>query len=98
TIADLINDTLGLDGVSCTGCHMIGPDQLGALFSGNIPYDTNHVEYGPFTAPVTGPMQLYMGLTPTWSDHVSEGRMCSSCHTLLINTVDLGGVPNGRTF
>jgi len=98
TISDLIGDSLGLDGVSCTGCHMIGEQGLGTMFTGQIPYDTNHVAYGPFTSPVTGPMQLYVGLTPTWSPHVSQGRMCSSCHTLITPTHDLAGNPNGETF
>jgi hypothetical protein len=98
TISDLVVDSMGLDGVSCSGCHMIGPNGLGTMFSGNIPYDTTHVEFGPFTSPITGPMQLYVGLTPTWSDHVSEGKMCSSCHTLLTGTHDLSGTPTGETF
>jgi len=98
TLADLYNDSLGLDGVSCTGCHQIGPDGLGSLFSGEIPYDTNHIIYGPFVSPVTGPMQLYVGYTPVFSPHMSEGRACSSCHTLLTESVDLSGTPTGRTF
>jgi hypothetical protein len=100
TIADMLNpnDSLGLDGVSCVACHMIGDQGLGTMFSGNIPYDTTHVLYGPFTGVQTGPMQLYVGMTPTWSAHVSEGRMCSSCHTLLTSSVDLGGTPTGRKF
>ncbi len=100
TIADMLNsmDSLGLDGVSCVACHMIGDQGLGSMFSGNIPYDTTHVLYGPFTNVQTGPMQLYVGMTPTWSAHVSEGRMCSSCHTLITNTVDLTGAPTGNKF
>jgi hypothetical protein len=100
TIANMLADpdTLGLDGVSCMACHMIGDQGLGTLFSGTIPYDTSHVLYGPFTGVQTGPMQLYIGMTPTWSDHMSQGKVCSSCHTLLTNSVDLGGTPTGRTF
>ena len=98
TIAELVNDSLGLSGVACGSCHSIGPDSLGQLFTGNIPYDTNKVAYGPFDMPVVGPMQLYVGFTPVKGSHVSEGRMCSSCHTLISNTVDLLGVPTGGTF
>ncbi len=100
TIADMMSeaDSLGIDGISCMACHMIGDQGLGTLFSGNIPYDTSHVLYGPFTGVQTGPMQLYIGMTPTWSSHVSQGRVCSSCHTLITNTVDLGGTPTGSTF
>jgi hypothetical protein len=98
TLNDLTNDTVGLAGVACMGCHSIGTIGLGSLFTGNIPYDTNHVAYGPFDNPMTGPMQLYVGLTPLKSDHVSEGRMCSGCHTLISETVDLSGNPTGTVF
>jgi hypothetical protein len=98
TLSDMYNDSLGNDGVSCGGCHMIGSLNLGAQFSGNIPYDTNRVEYGPFVNPMIGPMQLYVGLIPTHSNHVSEGRMCSPCHTLITQTVDLNGNPTGEHF
>lgn len=55
TLADLANDSLGLSGVSCTACHAIGDSStLGTLFTGNIPYDTNKVMYGPFEFPVAG--------------------------------------------
>ncbi len=99
TLADLANDSLGLSGVSCTTCHAIGDSSaLGAVFTGNIPYDTNKVLFGPFQFPVAGPMQLYVGMTPTYSTHVSEGKFCSPCHTLISNTVDLNGVPTGGSF
>lgn len=98
TLADLSTDTLGLSGVGCMGCHSIGENGLGSTFTGVIPYDTTHVAYGPFDNPMTGPMQLYVGLTPLKSDHVSEGRMCSSCHTLITNAVDLSGNPTGTIF
>ncbi|MBC7862714.1 MAG: hypothetical protein IAF38_07040 [Bacteroidia bacterium] len=98
TINDLINDTLGLDGVACVSCHTIGTNGLGALFSGNIPYDTTRKIFGPFQNPVMGPMQLYVGFTPTYSAHMSESRVCSPCHTLQTNSADLSGVPTGKTF
>ena len=99
TLADLATDSLGRSGVSCTSCHAIKDSSaLGSLFSGQIPYDTTHVLYGPFTNPVQGPMQLYVGMTPLHSDHVGESRFCSPCHTLISNTVDLSGNATGTTF
>ncbi len=102
TMNDLDNDSLGLDGVSCSGCHTIGPMgngvTLGNSFSGVIPYDTLRNAYGPFTNPVTGPMQLYTGYTPTYSAHMSESRACSPCHTLITNSVDLSGNFTGKKF
>lgn len=97
-LEDLYQDSLGLSGVGCLGCHSIGFEGLGRRFTGDIPYDTSRVAYGPFFGPMTGPMQLYVGFTPAYSDHVSEGRFCSPCHTLITNSVDLEGNPTGQTF
>jgi hypothetical protein len=98
-LTDVATDSLklGLDGVSCGACHMIDPS-VGFTYSGIIPYDTNHVEYGPFTAPSVGPMQLYEGLTPVYSNHMDEARVCSSCHTLITESVDLTGNYTGGYF
>jgi hypothetical protein len=99
-LSDLANDTLGKDGVSCAACHAIGPNGLGtgSFFSGSIPYDTSRVEYGPFPAPYVGPMQLYEGLTPVYSTHMDQGKVCSSCHTLVTQTADLSGTATGGYF
>jgi hypothetical protein len=97
TIADLVNDSLGLDGVSCAGCHTIGPD-AGNTFSGLISYDTTRNIYGPFPGPFTGPMQLYEGYTPVYSPHMDNSAVCASCHTLFTETVDLNGTYTGGTF
>jgi hypothetical protein len=98
TLNDLYNDSLGLDGVACVACHTIGTDGLGSSFSGHIPYDTLFQIYGPFLDPLTGPMQLYTGYTPVHSNHVSQGKFCSPCHTLITESVDLSGVPTGKSF
>lgn len=100
-LADLVTDSLGLDGVSCGGCHMIGPNGLGTgnFYSGSIPYDTNgHVEYGPFPAPYVAAMQLYEDFTPVYSTHMDQGRLCSSCHTLITQSADLSGTSTGGYF
>ncbi|HEY0031249.1 MAG TPA: T9SS type A sorting domain-containing protein [Bacteroidia bacterium] len=96
-LADLVNDSLGLDGVSCGGCHSIDPS-VGYTYSGIIPYDTTLVEYGPFYAPSVGPMQLYEGLTPVYSSHMDQSRVCASCHTLVTQSVDLSGNYTGGYF
>jgi hypothetical protein len=98
TLSNLNTDSLGRAGVACMACHSIGTDRLGSRFTGDIPYDTNRVVYGPFVTPMAGPMQLYVGLTPTFATHVGESRACSPCHTLITNTVDLSGVPTGGSF
>lgn len=98
TIEDLKNDTLGLNGVACTGCHEIGTQNLGSVFSGDVPYDTSKKEFGPFMNPVIGPMQLYVGLIPTFSEHMNTSQVCASCHTLITKTTDLYGNYTGGTF
>ncbi|MFN5459458.1 MAG: T9SS type A sorting domain-containing protein [Bacteroidota bacterium] len=101
-IDSLLNDSLGLDGVSCTSCHTIGTAgagfTLGNSFSGQIPYDTLKKIYGPYTNPILGPMQLYTGYTPTFAQHMSESRACSPCHTLIVETADLNGLSTGKNF
>jgi hypothetical protein len=96
-LTDLYSDSLGLDGVNCTGCHTIGTG-AGSAFSGDIPYDTTRHIYGPFTTPMAGPMQLYEGYTPTYSPHTDQSSFCSSCHTLITETVDLSGNLTGGEF
>ena len=99
TLDDMLNDTLGLNGVACGGCHEIAKDSLGGLeYSGNIHYDTSLVEFGPFTNPLVGPMQLYTGFTPTHSVHMNTSKLCSPCHTLQTATADLSGNSTGNYF
>jgi hypothetical protein len=101
TIADMLSDTLGLNGVACGGCHSIAKDSLGIPeleYSGKVHYDTSRVEYGPFENPLVGPMELYVGLIPTYSPHMSRSQVCAPCHTLLTDAVNLSGVPTGTQF
>lgn len=94
TLNDVLNDTLGLNGVACTACHFIAKDSIGSAgveYSGALHYDTSRHAYGPFETPLTGPMELYVGLTPTHSLHMSRSAVCAPCHTLLTKTVDLNG-------
>lgn len=97
TMAMLDADTLGQDGVSCMSCHMQGPN-AGSTFSGEMQYDTTRKMYGPFTDPMTGPMQLYTGFTPTYGAHMSTANACASCHTLITDVVDLSGNNTGDKF
>lgn len=98
TMEDLLADTLGLDGVSCGGCHEIGTGLTATSFSGNIPYDTSKKQFGPFVNPLVGPMQLYEGFTPAFSTHISTSQVCAPCHTLITSSVDLQGNYTGNTF
>ncbi len=96
-LANLAFDSLGQDGVACESCHTIATS-VGSTYSGIIPYDTSKNVYGPFTLPDVGPMQLYEGYTPTYSDHMNQARVCSACHTLITQSTDTFGVYTGGTF
>lgn len=99
TIAALQADSLGLDGVSCVGCHAIADSaRLGSVFSGILPYDTTRNIYGPYTFPMAGPMLVNSGFTPKYSAHLNLSKACSPCHTLINKTVDLNGNYTGATF
>ncbi len=97
-MSDLAQDTVGQDGVSCSACHMIAPQNLGQQFSGEITFDTSRVLFGPYPDPFFPPMMQYVGFEPVYSEHVRDAGMCASCHTLITHSVDLSGQPTGSTF
>lgn len=76
---------LGVDGVSCTGCHQIQADNLGQeeSFSGGFVIGDERLIFGPHRNPATGPMRVHVDYTPTFSDHVTTSALCATCHTLL---------------
>lgn len=86
---------LALDGVSCSGCHAIAPDNLGepASFTGNFVMNTDDEIYGPHADPHMGPMKQNTGLSPVQSDHMRDSALCASCHTLTTTPVDESGDP-----
>jgi hypothetical protein len=98
TMSDLLQDTIGLDGVSCTACHQMTPENTGFLHSGAIHYDTTGLMYGPYEDVFEGPMGLYVGVEPTYGAHINEAGLCASCHTLIVETLDLNGNPTGGTL
>jgi len=99
SLAEVLQDSLALDGVSCVGCHQISESgKSGPDFSGQIDYDTTGVVYGPYENPQIGPMELYSGYTPTESFHITRSEVCASCHTLETETIDLEGNLTGQKF
>ena len=100
SIAELVQDPLALDGVSCLACHMQGPDSLGLLFSGELRFDTNDVVYGPYFAEnlFGAPMESFVGYTPQGGAHINDGGLCAGCHTLITETADLSGNATGDHF
>ncbi|HMQ49806.1 MAG TPA: T9SS type A sorting domain-containing protein [Saprospiraceae bacterium] len=98
TMEDLLQDTIGLDGVSCSACHMISEDRLGDLNSGEINYDTNRVLYGPYPQPFGAPMSEFVGFDPIYSEHVRDAGMCASCHTLITYPIGYDGELIGTSY
>ena len=94
----MLNDSLGLDGVSCSSCHQQPAVNLGSAHSGNFTLDTNRLLYGPYPNPFQGPMQIYVGFDPVFSDHIYSSGVCAGCHTLITETLDENGVATGNSF
>lgn len=98
TMEQLLNDTIGLDGVSCAACHTISTENLGRQFSGNLSFDTSRIMFGPYQEPFLGPMEDFVGFRPVYSDHINDAGLCAGCHTLITESVDLDGNPTGESF
>lgn len=84
-LADLHDDLLAEDGVSCTLCHQITADGLGEerTFSGRPVLGSERQIFGPFPDPAPGPMRNHVRYTPVHAPHVQRSALCGSCHTLV---------------
>ena len=84
---------LAIDGVSCTICHGMDPSNLGSdeSYSGGYVLDDQRRLFGPHQGVVTRPMQMHVGFTPTYSDHVTSSALCGTCHTLETEALDPEG-------
>ena len=100
TMAEMSQDAVAMDGVSCLACHMQGPDSIGLLFSGMLRFDTNDVVYGPINAEnlFGAPMESFVGYAPGYGAHVKDAGLCAGCHTLVTATADLEGNSTGDMF
>lgn len=86
-------DPLAMDGVSCTLCHQIQPDNLGSesSFTGGYSINEGHNIFGPYQNPVATPMANMTGFTPVYSQHVHKSELCATCHTLFTPYLDDDG-------
>ncbi len=97
-ISDMTADSIALDGVSCSACHQLDPQNLGKTFSGDIAYDTNKIIWGQYQNPFSAPMLSFVGFDAQYGSHVGQSEMCASCHTLITKTADLSGNYTGDEF
>ncbi len=87
---------MAADGVSCTLCHQIQPDNLGreASFTARFEVATGtppdgRAIFGPFEPDTggVGIMHSATGFRPTLGEHVASSGLCASCHTVITQPV-----------
>ncbi|WP_457590275.1 hypothetical protein [Geoglobus sp.] len=90
--------SLAIEGVSCTLCHQILPDNLGdeESFSGGFLIDLttekpDRAIFGPFVPVRAQAMKNSAGYTPKQGDHISKSELCAVCHTLYTPYLDNDG-------
>jgi hypothetical protein len=76
---------MGLEGVSCTVCHQILPENLGSKdsFTAGFKINSRGEVYGPHRNPFPMPMRMHTGLTPAYAKHMMEAALCGTCHTVI---------------
>lgn len=90
SLAELHNDPLANDGVSCTLCHQITPENFGSSqsFSGHFIIKPDKILYGPYTDSDTTLMPAIIGYKARYSPHVNQSELCATCHTLFTTKLD----------
>lgn len=95
---------LAVDGVSCTTCHQILPDNFGeeSSFDGGFLID---VTTPPEQRRVFGKYEIddgrvalmhsATGFSPVQSDVMQQSELCAGCHTLFTQALDAAGAPAG---
>lgn len=92
TMKEMKADPLSNDGVSCTVCHQIQPDNFGkeSSFTGGYIITGAAEIYGPYEDPFPNPMINHTGYTPLHGPHIAESELCGTCHTLFTPVVENG--------
>ncbi|MBU0551500.1 cytochrome c family protein [Myxococcota bacterium] len=98
---DTPRGAIGRDGVSCTVCHLIQPENLGeeASFSGGFELGLDKVLNAPhqgsqFEAPMIG----FTGFSTRYAPHMHEADLCAPCHTLSTATLSAEAEATGELF
>jgi hypothetical protein len=92
------------DGVTCSICHQITPQNFGKResFNGGFLVGTpsspaDHPEFGPFAIP-DGQARIMQtstgGFRPTEAAHIRDSALCATCHTLYTKSL----APNGKVL
>ena len=99
-------DRMAQDGVSCSLCHQIRPDNLGTResFVGGFVIDTTRPlgerqEFGPFEVE-KGENRIMRsssgGYQPTEGKHIEQSELCATCHTLITTALGANGQKIGE--
>lgn len=85
TIDKINTDPLALDGVSCTLCHQIQPDNFGkpGSYTGNYIIGKERLIFGPYKDVFTGPMSNHEDFIPQYGVHITKSELCATCHTVI---------------
>jgi hypothetical protein len=87
---------LGREGVGCAGCHALDPDGLGEERTLSRPVlREDRISFGSLEAPVREAMLAMAKTRPERGAHISESRLCASCHTVIVRRLDERGAPVG---
>lgn len=103
SMAELLLDTLALDGVSCNACHQQAPEGIGTRFSGEMTFVEDTL-FGPYGGGKDEPliynlpMNTYVGYEPVYGAHMQQSEACAACHSLITETADLEGNLTGQEF
>lgn len=101
TRGDLIAGTgpaaaLAREGIGCAGCHALDPEGLGEERTlGRPVLREDRVSFGALEAPLAEAMLVMSKTRPERGPHVSQSRLCASCHTVLVRRLDERGAPIG---
>jgi hypothetical protein len=98
-------DRLAADGVTCSVCHQIAPDNFGtrASFVGGFKIDTTkplaeRAVYGPFKTEngQATVMKSSAAFKPTEAKHIRDSALCATCHTLYTQALGPQGQVTGE--
>lgn len=98
SIAEMVEDSVALDGVSCLACHRQLPQPETALHTGQLTFEPTAKVFGPYTEPLVTPMALSSGYVPEHGAHIRDAKLCAGCHSLVTQTADLSGNLTGGEF
>jgi hypothetical protein len=93
SIAEMKADPIANDGVNCTVCHQIKPDNFGMVtsYSGHYQIDPDSIIYGPYPDPELNAMTEMAAFLPVYTTHMNQSELCATCHTLFTPYLDNQG-------